>query len=277
MIKRRQSFILSLLFLALSLAYQPMANAQARCQQLFEESSPHLTRFGESHKISHLRGNGLRLLVWNIHKGTDQKLPSDFRYISQHTDLVLFQEAIDKPTFTSSLINSNKALSWTMAKAFQQSNGSHTGVSTGSKAKPLREEVLLSPSREPLLSTPKTALISEFAIENRPQTLLVANIHAINFVKTSSFIAHIEQVIAKIKNHQGPLILAGDFNTWNPWRMNYLLEAAQNLGLEKLSTPQGGLLELDHVFVKGLSQKATHNLSYIKSSDHSPLLVDLSF
>lgn len=233
--------------------------------------------FGNPAPQKALRADGLRLFVWNIHKASNPQWIADFFDLSQKVDLALFQEAVSTKSVTSSLSQANPDLSWTLAKSFQQWDFSFTGVATGAKAQARREEVVFSDVKEPITETPKTLLVSEFNIENSQETLLVANVHGINFVGLESYKVQITQLVKAIRTHDGPLIVAGDFNTWDPERMIYLRRVLSSLGLTQLNTPIAGLLDLDHIFIRGLNVEFIFDLSNIDSSDHAPLMVDLTY
>jgi endonuclease/exonuclease/phosphatase (EEP) superfamily protein YafD len=230
--------------------------------------------FGASDRPTSFDQSHLRLIVWNVHKGEDEALPQDLKYISLGSDLVLLQEAVSGEKFRDELSAANKTMGWTQAKAWERRDGDFTGVATGSRVAPLSEKVLLSNVTEPVLGTPKSMIVSEYAIKDHAESLLVVNIHAINFVLNDSFRAHMRQLVEQIHQHKGPMIVAGDFNTWNSARMDFLQGAFLREGMNLVNTPESGFLHLDHVYVRGLRADHTLDLSFIKSSDHAPLLVD---
>lgn len=232
--------------------------------------------FGNETKALPLLRENLRVFVWNIHKATDANIYKDFLENSAGADLALFQESITNTQYIQEITNVVPYLGWTMAKCFQQSNLEYTGVATGSRVKALREEVIFSSAREPLINTPKTILLSEYAIEGSAQTLLVANIHAINFVGPGTYKTQIRQLVDKVKDHQGPLIIAGDFNTWDMDRRAILNVFFKPLNVQKLTMPPS-FKDLDHIYVRGLEARTVYNLSHVKSSDHAPLMADLYF
>lgn len=271
--KIKPLFLLTLVLLQLRLP-----SAQARVAQFEQLPNSSTVQFGRSLSAGSLSGKSLRLLVWNIHKGTDEKLPHDFATVSHAADLTLIQEAISEKSFTTRLSTANPNLTWTLAISFELSKNNYTGVATGSVAQPLLEEAIVSDVTEPILHTPKTVLLSEFRLEGREETLLVANIHGINFVTNDDFKIQIRQMLKKIYRHQGPLIIAGDFNTWNEGRTEYLHKALAPLKVRLVQTPDsGGLFNLDHIFVRGFAPRFVFNLNHINSSDHKPLLVDFIF
>lgn len=248
--------------------------ADALFWNLYKDST---ISFGDPVPVEPLSSEGLRLFVWNIHKADDPRLSQDFADLSFGADIALFQEAVSYEAFTHEITTANPNFAWTMAKSFQQGDLSFTGVATGARVKALREEVIISDAKEPVLETPKTILLSEFALENAPETLLVANIHGINFVSLESYKSQIRQLLEKIRRHHGPLIVAGDFNTWDPARMDYLQKAFAPLRIKHISTPIAGILDLDHIFVRDMKARFVFDLSHIDSSDHAPLMVDLTY
>ena len=263
-------------FLCLSLfCLSPLARANPQCDSVLSNESLKIA-FGRTQRPLKLASNEVNLLIWNVHKETDGDLANDFRRISHQIDLALFQEAVSGPEFTEPISQSNKELGWTLAKSFQRNNGEFTGVATGSRVQPLKEEVQLSPMRETLINTPKTILYSEFAIEGREDTLLVVNVHAINFVTSADYSVHIQQLVTKVRSHQGPLIVAGDFNTRNDSRQVYLDATLQQLGLTELEGPRAGFWNLDHAYGRGVRTKRVYDLSAISSSDHAPRIWDLT-
>lgn len=253
-------------------------SAAAQSAQIGNLPKQSTLTFGAPLEIKPLSTQGLRLFVWNIHKATDPKFPKDFENISYGADLTLLQEAISSAPFTTALSAANPILGWTLAKSFAIEFDNYTGVATGSHTKALREEALVSTVTEPFVGTPKTILLSEYALEDRADTLLVANIHGINFVTTETYKVQIQQLISKIQTHKGPLIVAGDFNTWNIGRMAYLTKAFRLLDLSRVDVPDSGdLFLLDHIFTRGLKTRFVFNLNHIDSSDHKPLMVDFLF
>lgn len=219
-----------------------------------------------------------RLMVWNVHKYDDPQLTIDYQKYGKEAELILFQEAIDRQDFASQLMRVSPEVSWSMAKAFYwDSSDANTGVATGAKIRVQTERALLSEVTEPILSTPKTILISEFKIANSSKTLLVCNMHAINFVMQSTYEEHVDQMIQAIRQHHGPMIVAGDFNTWSFSRYDYLETELKKIGIKHLQLDDSGSLPLDHVFVRDIELLQSIHLPELDSSDHQPILIDLKF
>ena len=81
-----------------------------------------------------------------------------------------------------------------------------TGVSIGSRFLTENERALVSEVREPIVRTPKMALIFDLPIEGTDQVIKFINIHGINFVRYTTFIRHIKQILNEIANYNGPLV-----------------------------------------------------------------------
>lgn len=107
---------------------------------------------------------------------------------------------------------------------------------------------------------------------------MIANIHLINFAPHTTTYGHqVRQMTEILVNHQGPMILAGDFNSWSEERLAIIKEMAVRLSLvpanfkADLVRTVFGHTE-DRVYYRGLSLEAASVIE-VGSSDHNPLLV----
>jgi endonuclease/exonuclease/phosphatase (EEP) superfamily protein YafD len=212
-----------------------------------------------------------RLLVWNVQKGTSDAWLGDFRTLSSGSDLVLLQEAKLHDEFSSGIAALPR---WDMVQAWQWRR-QPTGVLTASDALPLSVRAL--EHREPLLRTDKSALVTEYRIAGSAQTLMVANIHAINFtVDTRAFREQLFAVADLFDEHEGPVILSGDLNTWRAERQAIVEEIADALALTAVHfegpRKQFRQYPLDHVYYRGL-EPLEAAVTEVDSSDHNPLQV----
>ena len=236
-----------------------------------------------------LPARGLHLLVWNIKKTQRPSWQRDFERLSESADLVLLQEAYDHPPFRAGLA-SRAELHWQMGISFEYArrDGIATGVATGSIARPRATAVVHAPKREPFVPTPKAAMLQTFAIEGHAQTLLVINLHAINFRRAKHLREHLEAVGDAIAEHEGPVILAGDMNTHHRPRMRVLERFADDHGLHPVfpnwveGTRRRPVVDgrmrhlrmpLDHVYLRGLEARWARTRPEIAGSDHVPLEV----
>ena len=222
-----------------------------------------------------LNSNHIQVLNWNIAKGSRSGWERDLAHLAQPSDLVIIQEAkleYDIPQLFGS------ECCWTFAPGFTRRDHS-TGVMTLSRAHTVNHTQ--HSHREPWTRLPKAALISEYRLEGMASTLLVANIHAINFTAgIRSFRQQLESVLQEFAAHKGPIICSGDFNTWRRKRLNIVDELIIRNQLEPIRfttdhRKQAFGMALDHIFVRGLVKK-TASVRSVGSSDHNPMTVTLS-
>ena len=226
-----------------------------------------------AHSDSTLDANHISLLNWNIYKGQRENWASDFRKFIKQQDIIVLQEALLKQELDYAL--NRQRLNWSLNTTFYYDDV-EAGVLTASKVRALRSCGLRA--EEPLIKIPKTMLVSEYRLSNGEQNLLVANIHAINFtLGTEAYGQQIASLTNAIRHHRGPLIVAGDFNTWSDSRMEIVNDMAELLLLTAVIYKSHNRLTvfgnpLDHVFYRGLEliKEETHS---VDSSDHNPISV----
>lgn len=212
-----------------------------------------------------------------------KKWKEEFDRYTQGRDLILIQEAYGSDRFLNT-ISSFKGFRWDMGVSFlyKRQDNAPTGTMIGSYVEPSFTLVKHSPDNEPVISTPKALTFVKYPLEQRQEELLVISVHAINFTTTSAFKRHIDVAVKEIKNHHGPVLFAGDFNTWNKARTNYLFKICEMLGLKSVTFKNGhkrmkfGKYFLDHSFVRGVEITKAEVLGESQGSDHKPLLIDFS-
>lgn len=217
-----------------------------------------------------------RLASWNIHKGFDAGWAADLARIAAAADVVLLQEAWLDDTLRATL--GAAGLAWRMTGAFLL-NGRDAGVLTAARAAPLAACTLRS--WEPLLGVPKSALIARFDVEGHSATLAVANLHAINFTASAqgAYREQLDTVGAELAAHDGPIVLAGDFNTWSDERVAMLEALARRLGLAAVAFHPDARARFlghtaDYIFVRGLDVVDARAIA-VGSSDHNPVFATL--
>jgi len=109
------------------------------------------------------------------------------------------------------------------------------------------------------------------------QHLLVANIHAINFTTNhSAFKKQNDRIESLLNAHPGPMIVAGDFNTWSKGRMSRVNAMTERLGLTAVKFDDNRTRvfgqSIDHVYYRGL-ESTYAQASTTTASDHNPLAV----
>jgi endonuclease/exonuclease/phosphatase (EEP) superfamily protein YafD len=218
------------------------------------------------------------LLVWNMWKGRGRGWDNDFQTLVQGKELLILQESIFNSPFDP-LFAGNDKFEWVMARSFgDMKTQAVTGVKTGCVVKSIAQSFFVSPDVEPLFHTPKMLLATSYAVQGSDVPLLVVNMHAINFVSLEKFGRQMKQVVDAIGDHKGPVILAGDFNTWNASRFKNLRMLVSDMGLTEVNLTRKGRIghfnkHLDHVFYKGLTLESAEVLMNIRSSDHYPIMV----
>lgn len=224
----------------------------------------------ESH--DQLESGSIGLLNWNINKGTGDVWQDDLREMSIGKELVLLQEAVQGPDMNSHVDGTNYV---SFSQGFS-TNSRISGVVTYSDIKPLTECHLAVV--EPILRTRKAISVTEFGIAGTNETIVVVNVHAVNFsFGVSRFREQVEQIRGVLTSHSGPAILSGDFNTWSRKRLQIVNELVTDLGFSTVLFEEDNRMTfndnaLDHVFFRGLSIDSSES-RLVESSDHNPLSV----
>jgi endonuclease/exonuclease/phosphatase (EEP) superfamily protein YafD len=219
--------------------------------------------------------HAISLITWNIHKNADPGWESDLSLFAAAHDLVLLQEAHIEPAITNILEAAGHQ--WKQASAFGLSRRD-TGVMTASLIPPGFACVLRQ--REPVLRLHKSAIVSHYPVRGRSELLAVANIHSINFaLADGAYGAQLAQVVAQLARHQGPMVFAGDLNTWTIGRKAVLDGFMKQLGLAEVQVSPDRRRrflgkQVDYVFVRGLDVISAKVIE-VDSSDHNPVSVTL--
>ncbi|MBK8804352.1 MAG: endonuclease/exonuclease/phosphatase family protein [Fibrobacteres bacterium] len=247
-----------------------------------------------SHRVAHLIEGPARALAdsipsrftlvsWNTHKEINAGFLSDLGSLvgASRADLVLLQEArVDSnPSALQSALSDRI---WHLS-ANLAGNGVQYGVLTASSALPLEATPLLSKAGEPIARTRKASLVTRYRIAH--DTLCVANVHALNFSPLlSGFRGQLSDLCDRLRAHSGPLIVAGDFNTWSDRKQNLSDSILGSLGLVRFGfgdqsarrTSRFGHA-LDHVYFHPayleVDSASVQVRDSIASSDHVPLVV----
>jgi len=233
-------------------------------------------RAGPSAATRSLDLTRMRLLNWNTQKGTDPELRADLDRLSDGADLILLQEAVRNSAAFKTI---NPDYHWSFAPGYQRANMS-SGVMTASRVRPMAQCSLTN--YEPWLKSPKATNITEFALLGTDETLLVLNLHLINFTfGLDDMRNQLLQALSFVEQHEGPVIVSGDFNTWRKARRDLVVDALAARGLEPVGYTNDLRKRvfgyaLDHTFVRGIkvAEGTSHSVS---SSDHNPMSVTLEF
>jgi endonuclease/exonuclease/phosphatase (EEP) superfamily protein YafD len=212
----------------------------------------------------------LNVSVWNIYKQQKPSWNSVLTELVNNSELVLLQEAKLSTSLKRFLEkNSHQVL---MAKAFKVFK---TPIGVMNLAKVAAESACAYQAIEPWIRFAKSALVSKYPLSNG-ETLLVVNLHGINFAwRLKEYRQQFTQLAEQIKAHHGPIIMAGDFNTWRQGRIDMIGEFTHQLGMteakyvvDKRNRVFG--LALDHLYYSGLVLDEAH-VTPTEASDHNPI------
>lgn len=215
----------------------------------------------------------IHVVSWNIAKGKNKDWHGDLQYLTQNADLALIQEA----KLEHGMHQVMPDACWSFAPGYRLPNHT-TGVLTIARAETIQHRAHWH--REPFTLLPKAALITEYRLQNRDDTLLVANVHAINFTPgTRHFQQQLQSIVDQLERHRGPIIFSGDFNTWRGKRQRILLDLIGYLELHAAAYDHDHRrhtfgFALDHLFYRGLKHKRGI-VNRVFSSDHNPISVVL--
>lgn len=220
-----------------------------------------------------LSPDSISILNWNIYKEQRGGWESDFERLSKDKEIILLQEAFLNERLLDVLYQKN--LYWDLNSAFRY-KGVETGVLMASTIQPIGSCGLRH--NELVIGPPKTILVSMYDISHSSDKLLVANIHGINFtLGTGAYSKQIGDLRDILQKHEGPLILAGDFNNWSKTRTFIMGLLIDELSLQILAFDDEGRTTffgdpVDHIFYRGL-EVITQEIYPVTSSDHNPISV----
>ncbi len=228
-------------------------------------------------QLSHqdeLIGSEFSLLIWNVHKENQtQKFQNIFHelMLSYSIDFLLFQEI--RYSKRSSFIL--KEYSYVLASNIETSKDIF-GVLTASKVSFKKIERQKTSQKELGFLTHKSLLITQHPLPNE-KSLCIVNIHSINFVSLKVFTQELKRLCNLLINFNGPLIIAGDFNTWSSGRMKEIENFKNKLFLkytdiqEKHHIKHTFAKPLDHLFYRGLELIQAKAIDTAQVSDHNPI------
>ncbi|MBW1788962.1 MAG: endonuclease/exonuclease/phosphatase family protein [Deltaproteobacteria bacterium] len=234
---------------------------------------------------------GITVVNWNAQKGKHPQFVKDLTLLleQEKPDIVFLQEA-EPDLFKPEQLGGYFAEGW----HYPWPGGETVGVLTLSRVTPVRIQPVPSKYREFGVTAPKVSLVTEYPLPNG-RRLLAVNVHLLNFERWSvKKIAHqLEDLKSIMAAHSGPILMVGDFNTWNQKRLSLVKEITRNIHLKEVTDfPKGrrtgdlksdfwseflGVdrdLPLDRVFFSGFKPIAARILNFY-SSDHAPILVRL--
>ncbi|MFO1311224.1 MAG: endonuclease/exonuclease/phosphatase family protein [Burkholderiales bacterium] len=212
----------------------------------------------------------IRILTWNLHKEDDEGWDADLARFAASHDIVLLQEVTLQDGLTGIL--DGAGLRWVMASSFLY-NGADVGVVTAARAPTVAH--CTQRTVEPLIRLPKSSVVTWFPLQGSDRLLAVANLHSINFaLDLDAYEAQFAGIVDVLAHHDGPMIVAGDLNTWTDARVAALAAVARKLRLTEIPFETGRSRffgrEVDHILVRGFSVQSAAAIP-VRSSDHNPV------
>jgi endonuclease/exonuclease/phosphatase (EEP) superfamily protein YafD len=215
------------------------------------------------------------ILCWNVYKKNSKDLrfrPFLAEFIEKkEIDLLLFQEA----NFRDNVPFTIKNFAFDAA-ANLEFMGEFYGVLSASRVESTDAKAYLSEGRESLIGPHKSLLLSTYPFEDGSQ-LLILNVHAINFRENQGYYKELERFLELMQTYEGPMIIAGDFNSWNKNRIQKLHETREKLGLQAVPFKQIDQVKsfmgnhLDFIFYRGVELVDFAVYQDHSLSDHNPL------
>ena len=230
-------------------------------------------RESDAAQILELDSQGFTLLTWNMLKGMKKGWKEDFKHLAEHQDILTIQEARLTDDLRELLKKGH--YNWDISTAFKY-KGVEVGVLTASGPEP--DFACTFRISEPLIKIPKTALVTLYPLSETDKSLMVVNIHSINFtLGTESFYAQLQKVEKIMLQHHGPTIFSGDVNTWSENRIAILKDLALRLGLKAVTFTKHSRTkvfghDVDHVYYRELTVRDAKVIP-VNSSDHYPMVV----
>lgn len=213
----------------------------------------------------------LNIAVWNIYKQQKPQWQAVLQQLTSQSELVLLQEARLTRRFAGYLQQQQQHV--VMAKGFKWLNVPMGVMNLSWQS---AYEACAFQAREPLIRFAKSTLIAQYRLSN-DQSLLVINLHGVNFDwRLDTYQAQWEQIIKKVALHQGPVVLAGDFNTWREGRLRVVAQLTERLKLKEAKYHIDHRhrvfgLPLDHLYYRGLTLLEAESFK-TKASDHNPIV-----
>lgn len=249
------------------------------------------TQIAEFSEPDQILPASITVVNWNVQKGKHPRFTKDLKFLLEREkpDIVFFQEATSN-LFEPEQMGGYFAEGW----SYPWPGGQTIGVLTLSRVPPVRIQPMPTKYREFGVMTPKVSLITEYPLSNG-QSLMAVNVHLLNFERWSfKKIRHqLEDLKSVMAHHSGPILMAGDFNTWNQKRLQLIKEIRQDIKLKEVTDFPAGRttadtrstfwnevlgvekdLPLDRVFFSGFKPLLARVLDN-DTSDHRPILVKL--
>jgi len=225
-----------------------------------------------------LRPDYFRISIWNLCKGAGGLMfEHDYRMLCYCSDIVIAQEALlSRHAMSMFCANGFESVH---AASYRRRDGLRDGVMTVARVPTCAEpQRIICKYPEPIFKTPKAALIKKYPIAGMDEGLLVINIHATLVRRKRAAIEEMQHLLERLPMHRGPMILAGDFNTFTPGYLRAVEGVLKGVGLSYVpipNDPRPTTQALDQLFCRGLEMSNVRVDTSFRNSDHFPILADV--
>jgi len=281
MYKKRVNYIklLSLVVL-LSLSNVFGSNAFARRYVIPSDKNVLVKIKSSSHK--YLNPSSVKMLVWNLYKGDKDDWKKEYLKLTKGKDLLVLQEVyLD---FQMSSVFYNDPFNYIFATSFldTKNRNSPTGVAIGSTVTPSSYQWKRTRYREPVIKTPKMLVFGEYPLKGKKDKLMVVSIHGINFVAAYKLEHMLGQIVEVAKKHKGPLVVAGDFNSWSKKKVKLVEKMGRDLGLTSAKFDSDDRMKtfgniIDYTYYRGGKVKNSRVYGESDGSDHKAMELEFDF
>jgi endonuclease/exonuclease/phosphatase family metal-dependent hydrolase len=241
------------------------------------------------------------VLVWNIEKGFEAQFGDEFDRLAQGKHLILLQEYLGEANVNERLTSSQLGLRFDGATSFYYDSSPtdktgavvsasqiRTGVVTGAPVRPASAAAYVTVDVEPVVATPKASIATKYKIgspnslELGPE-LLVVNTHGLNRASVEAFQSQMRGLANVVRQHVGPVVWGGDFNTNSRRKRDFLIDLAVTelemtsiaFDPDRRKVSKLSRQPLDWVFARGLQVERAASIGSL-GSDHSPITVSFS-
>jgi endonuclease/exonuclease/phosphatase (EEP) superfamily protein YafD len=230
-----------------------------------------------------LNPDSIKILVWNMYKGENPTWAEDYEKLTEGQDILMNQEMYLNDLMKD-MFSKHEGYGYHTATSFiYLPSKTRTGVTTASRVRTTKYKPQRSRALEPAIKTPKMALETFYKIQGTDKELMAVNIHAINFVSTQALGSQLRDLAKDIKDYKGPVVFAGDFNTWSPGKLRLMRRIiVKGLKMKEVAFKEDHRKKvfnniIDYVFVRDLEVIDSKSYGDILGSDHTPMTVELKF
>lgn len=217
-----------------------------------------------------------RIFVWNIYKQQKQTALKQLTSHLNQNDFIVLQESVARPDLLDIFKSNHFFVEQVNAFSLW---GETFGVLTASRFQP--RLACAFKADEPIIQIPKSALLTQYELTDG-RLLSLINLHSINFTfDLSAYQEQIQILLNQLTHVHGPLIIAGDFNSWSEERLQILKKLFSPLDLKAVYFEKDARLRvfghaLDHIYYRDLNLIQSDSVA-TDGSDHAWMSAKFDF